>query len=131
MDWTQMLAGLAKAFGEMSTPYGLFLITVGVAVGILGGALPGVSTTMTVALLAVVTYKMDPLWAIIMLSANQLGGTYAGSSSATVLNIPGTPASAPTAIEGYQLTKQGEAEIALGINVFASFMGNNIGIVLL
>ena len=67
MDWTQMLAGLAKALGDMSTPYALFLITTGVAVGILGGALPGVSTTMTVALLAVVTYKMDPLWAIVML----------------------------------------------------------------
>jgi putative tricarboxylic transport membrane protein len=131
MDWTQMLAGLAKAFWQLSTPYGLFLITVGVAVGILGGALPGVSTTMTIALLAVVTYKMDPLWAIIMLSATQLGGTYGGSISATVLNIPGTPASAPTAIEGYQLTKKGEAEVALGINVFTSFMGNNLGLILL
>ena len=131
MDWTQMVLGLGKAFLAMSTPYGIFLISVGVAVGILGGALPGVSTTMTVALLAVVTYKMDPLWAIIMLSATQLGGTYGGSISATVLNIPGTPASAPTAIEGYQLTKRGEAEVALGINVFTSFMGNNLGLVML
>ncbi len=131
MDVMQMMAGLGKAFWALSTPYGIFLITVGVAVGILGGALPGVSTTMTVALLAVVTYKMDPLWAIIMLSATQLGGTYGGSISATVLNIPGTPASAPTAIEGYQLTKKGEAEVALGINVFTSFMGNNLGLVML
>ncbi|MDO9591386.1 MAG: gamma-glutamyltransferase, partial [Microcella sp.] len=80
----------------------------------IGGALPGVSTTMTVALLAVFTYTMDPLWSIILLSAVQLGGTYGGSISATVLNIPGTPASAPTAIEGYALTKKGEAEVALG-----------------
>ena len=131
MDLTQMVTGLAKAFWDLSTPYGLFLITVGVATGILGGALPGVSTTMTVALLAVVTYNMDPLWAIVMLSATQLGGTYGGSISATVLNIPGTPASAPTAIEGYQLTKKGEAEVALGINVFTSFMGNNLGLIML
>jgi putative tricarboxylic transport membrane protein len=131
MDLTQMLLGLGKAFLDMSTPYGIFLISVGVAVGILGGALPGVSTTMTVALLAVITYKMDPLWAIIMLSACQLGGTYGGSISATVLNIPGTPASAPTAIEGYQLTQRGEAEVALGVNVFTSFMGNNLGLILL
>jgi len=53
MDVTQMVLGLGKAFLAMSTPYGIFLISVGVAVGILGGALPGVSTTMTVALLAV------------------------------------------------------------------------------
>ena len=131
MDLTQVLLGLGKAFGDVSTPYGIYLISVGVAVGILGGALPGVSTTMTVALLAVVTYRMDPLWAIIMLSAAQLGGTYGGSISATVLNIPGTPASAPTAIEGYQLTKRGEAEVALGINVFTSFMGNNLGLIML
>jgi putative tricarboxylic transport membrane protein len=131
MDIAQMIAGLVKALLEMATPYGIFLISLGVAVGILGGALPGVSTTMTVALLAVVTYKMDPLWAIIMLSACQLGGTYGGSISATVLNIPGTPASAPTAIEGYQLTKKGEAEVALGVNVFTSFMGNNLGLLML
>ena len=86
---------------------------------------------MTVALLAVFTYTMDPLWSIILLSACQLGGTYGGSISATVLNIPGTPASAPTAIEGYQLTKKGEAEVALGINVFTSFMGNNLGLIML
>jgi putative tricarboxylic transport membrane protein len=131
MDLMQMLLGLGKAFADMCTPYGIFLISLGVSVGILGGALPGVSTTMTVALLAVVTYKMDPLWAIVMLSACQLGGTYGGSISATVLNIPGTPASAPTAIEGYQLTKKGEAEVALGVNVFTSFMGNNMGLVML
>lgn len=131
MDWLNMMSGLGKAFVDLSTPYGYWLITIGCAVGILGGALPGVSTTMTVALLAVVTYSMDPLWAIIMLSACQLGGTYGGSISATVLNIPGTPASAPTAIEGYQLTKKGEAEVALSINVFASFMGNNMGLLLL
>lgn len=131
MDWLNMLAGLGKAFVDLSTPYGYFLITMGVAVGILGGALPGVSTTMTVALLAVFTYTMDPLWSIILLSAVQLGGTYGGSISATVLNIPGTPASAPTAIEGYALTKKGEAEVALGVNVFTSFMGNNMGLVML
>ena len=60
-----------------------------------------------------------------------MGGTYGGSISATVLNIPGTPASAPTAIEGYALTKKGEAEVALGINVFTSFMGNNLGLIML
>ena len=131
MDWLNMLAGLGKAFVDLSTPYGYFLITMGVAVGILGGALPGVSTTMTVALLAVFTYTMDPLWSIILLSAVQLGGTYGGSISATVLNIPGTPASAPTAIEGYAMTKKGEAEVALGVNVFTSFMGNNLGLIML
>jgi putative tricarboxylic transport membrane protein len=131
MDWLQMIVGLGKALFDLCTPYGLLLISIGVAAGILGGALPGVSTTMTVALVAIVTYTMDPLWSIILLSAVQVGGTYGGSISATVLNIPGTPASAPTAIEGYQLTKKGEAEIALGVNVFTSFMGNNLGIIML
>jgi len=131
MDWMQMITGLGKAFADLATPYGFLLISIGVAAGILGGSLPGVTTTLTVAMVSVVTYTMDPLWALIMLAATQLGGTYGGSISATVLNIPGNPASAPTAIEGYQLTKKGEAEVALGINVFTSFMGNNLGLILL
>lgn len=127
----EMLIGLGQAFQDVLTPYGLFILVIGVFVGILGGALPGVSVTMTVALLAALTYTMDPLWAIIMLVAAQVGATYGGSISATVLNIPGTPSAVPTALEGYQLTKKGEGEIALGVNVFTCFMGNNMGLVLL
>jgi putative tricarboxylic transport membrane protein len=122
---------LIQIFSQLLSPYGLLIISSGVAVGIFGGALPGISSTMTVALVATLTYSMDPLWAIMFLAATQVGSTYGGSISAVVLNIPGTPASAPTAIEGYQLAKKGEAEKALSINVVSSFAGNTVGVILL
>jgi len=107
---------------------GIGLIILGVSIGVLGGALPGISTTMTVALLATATYSMEPLWAITLLCATQAGATYGGSIAASVLNIPGTPASAATAREGYPLSQQGRANEALSVNALSSFVGNTIGV---
>ena len=73
---------------SMLSLHGLGLMCLGVAVGIMGGAMPGISTTMTVAMLATATYTMDPLWAIVFLASAQAGATYGGSIAATVLNIP-------------------------------------------
>ena len=122
---------LLEVAAQLCSLQGLWMMALGVAVGILGGALPGISTTMTVALLATATYSMDPLWAIVFLASAQVGATYGGSIAATVLNIPGTPASASTAREGYVLTQKGLANKALGVNVFASFVGNTVGVIAL
>lgn len=110
---------------------GILLLVVGVAVGILGGAMPGISSTMTVALISTMTYGMEPLPAITLLAACAVGSTYGGSISATVLNIPGTPASAATAMEGNPLTRQGHGSMALSINAISSAFGNTVGVVLL
>lgn len=111
--------------------YGIFIMVAGVSIGILGGATPGISTTMTMAIVAPMTYTMEPLWAITMLASLAVGGVYGGSISATILNLPGTPASAATALEAYPLAKSGEAERALSFNVISSTFGNSIGVVLL
>lgn len=116
---------------ELFSIHGLTVLATGLCIGILGGALPGVSSAMTIALVAAATYTMDPLWGITFLAAAQVGSTYGGSISATVLNIPGTPASAATAIEGYKLTQKGEAAKALSVNAISSFVGNTVGVVLL
>ena len=60
---------------------GILLLVVGVAVGILGGAMPGISSTMTVALISTMTYGMEPLPAITLLAACAVGSTYGGSIS--------------------------------------------------
>lgn len=122
---------LGEAFLTMFSFYGVIIMIIGVSVGILGGALPGISTTMTVALVATAAYTMEPIWALTFLASVQIGATYGGSISATVLNIPGTPGSAATALEGYPLTKKGEAAKALSVNVISSFFGNSIGAILL
>ena len=127
MDFSVMFESAAA----MLTPYGIGLMCLGVAVGIMGGAMPGISTTMTIAMLATATYTMEPLWAIVFLASAQVGATYGGSIAATVLNIPGTPASASTAREAYPLTQQGRATRALGVNVFSSFVGNTVGCIAL
>lgn len=109
----------------------VLLLMIGVAVGIVGGALPGISSTTTAALVATFAYTMTPTEAIMFLAATQVGSTYGGSISASILNIPGTPASAATAMEAYPMAKRGDAQHALSINVAASFWGNTIGALLL
>lgn len=125
------MEGFINALGIMFTPTSLLYVLLGVAAGILGGALPGVSTVMTVALLLPLTYTMPPEMAIMTLCAIQVGATYGGSISASLLNIPGTPASAATAIEGYAITKNGEAKTSVGLGAVSSFVGSVIGIILL
>jgi len=111
--------------------YGLFLVFTGVTVGVLGGALPGISTVMTVALVSTATFTMEPLFAVLLLLSTQVGSTYGGSITATVLNIPGTPANAATVLEAYPLMKKGQGPLALSINVISSFMGNTLGAIML
>lgn len=122
---------IADITGQVISPYGMLLILSGVTAGILGGALPGISPTMTVALLSTATYGMETVFAFLFLSSIQVGATYGGSISATILNIPGTASSAPTALEGYPLAMRGKAQLALSVNVISSFIGNSIGVVLM
>ena len=115
----------------MFTPLSLSYVLIGVCVGIIGGALPGISTVMTLALMLPMTYTMDPAMAVMTLGAITVGSTYGGSISAALLNVPGTPASAATALEGYPMTANGQAKTAVGLGAVASFFGSIIGIILL
>ena len=123
------LAGLGTAVASFFTIENLLLMVLGVAVGIFGGALPGVSITMTVALMSTLTYTMSPTSAVVLLLAAQVGATFGGSISATVLNVPGTPAHVVCAIEGNPIYKRGQGELALGVNLFTNFMGNTLGVI--
>jgi len=105
----------------------LGLIIVGASVGVIGGALPGISSTATIALLAMFAFTMPTVHAVMFLASAQVGSTYGGSITATALNIPGTPGAAATAIEGYPMAKRGEGNLALSVNVLSSFFGNAIG----
>ncbi len=121
---------LQKIF-ESLTPDIILLLMAGVAIGIIGGALPGISSTTTAALMATFALTMDVTHAVMFMAATQVGSTYGGSISASILNIPGTPASAATAIEAFPMAKRGEGQKALAVNVMASFWGNTIGAILL
>ena len=95
----------------------------GVALGIIIGCLPGLSTAMGVALMLPLTFSMPADTGLIVLGASYCGAIFGGSISAILIHTPGTPASAATAIEGYQMTLQGKAGKALATACWSSFWG--------
>lgn len=99
--------------------------------GIIVGMLPGLTATMGVALMTTLTFSMPPDNAILILVCMYVGAIYGGGRSAILLNIPGTPANAATAMDGHPLAMRGEAGRAIGISTTGSFLGSIIGMVLL
>ena len=117
------LALMGTGFLQALSPLNLVLMAAATAVGVTIGCLPGLSAAMGVALLLPVTFGMDPATGLIILGGIYCGAIFGGSISAILIHTPGTPASAATAIEGYQLTLRGQAAKALTVACFASFCG--------
>ncbi len=113
------------------SPYGLLLCTFGISLGIVVGALPGLSSTMACALLVPMTFSMQPSTGLILLGAIWCGAIYGGSNAAILLNIPGTPSSIATAFDGYPMTRKGQSERALFIGLVSSVVGGIVGVLVL
>jgi putative tricarboxylic transport membrane protein len=113
------------------TPLMIATALLGVTLGIIWGALPGLSTTMAMALLIGLSTGMSQSVAIMFMLGVYTGSVFGGAISAVLINIPGTPDAVPTMMEGYPLAQRGEGGLALGTAIAASFMGNWVGIVLL
>ncbi len=123
MDFAQNLfLGLSVSLNWINFGYCL----VGVFVGTLVGVLPGLGPTATIALLMPMTYKLDPIAAIIMLAGIYYGAQYGGSTTSILVNIPGEASSVVTTLDGYQMAKQGRAGPALGIAAFGSFIAGSL-----
>lgn len=127
MDQSLLVAVFHNLFCFQSI-LGLFIGTFG---GIIIGALPGLGSTMGIAILIPVTFTMEPTGALIMLTSLYTASMYGGSISAILLHTPGTPASAATAMDGYELTKQGKGLQAIGITTTASMFGGTISAIFL
>jgi putative tricarboxylic transport membrane protein len=123
----EILAQLAIAF----QPWMIWVCLLGVTLGILWGAMPGLSTTMAMALLIGLSTGMTQHIAIMFMLGVYTGSVFGGAISAVLINIPGTPDAVPTMMEGHQLAKKGEGGLALGTAIVGSFMGNWVGIFLL
>ena len=123
---------LTQGFSTLlNNPQALLFATFGVMLGIVIGALPGLTATMGVAILLPFTYGMEPVSGLLMICGVFFGGVYGGSITSILLKIPGTPAAAATAIDGYELTKQGKAGLALSAATFSSFSGGTLSIIVL
>jgi putative tricarboxylic transport membrane protein len=103
----------------------------GVAWGIVGGALPGISPSIAMALLLPFTYGMEPGSAIALLAAVYVGAEYGGSIPAILINTPGTNAAAATVLDGHAMYRKGLGAEALGISLYSGVLGSLIGLTML
>ncbi|WP_153768985.1 tripartite tricarboxylate transporter permease [Labrenzia sp. CE80] len=122
---------MIDAFLQLMNPSLLALTLAGVSLGIIWGALPGLSTTMAMGLLIGLSAGLSQDASICFMLGVYTGSVFGGAISAVLINIPGTPDAVPTMIEGHQLAQRGEGGQALGMSIAASFVGGSIGIVLL
>jgi putative tricarboxylic transport membrane protein len=109
----------------------LFWALVGCFIGTLVGVLPGIGPVSGIAILLPLTTVLPATSAIIMMAAIYYGAMYGGSTTAIVVNIPGEASSVPTAIDGYEMAKQGKAGPALAISAIGSFFAGTLSVIAL
>ncbi|THB81279.1 MAG: transporter [Desulfobacteraceae bacterium] len=112
--------------GIVADPVSLAILFGSVLLGIIFGAMPGLTSTLGVALLTALTYSMDTPLAMVCLLAIYVGGTYGGSYASILINIPGTAAAAATAMDGYPLACRGEGGRAIGLTTTSSAIGTAV-----
>ncbi len=101
----------------------LAAMAVGTVAGIIIGGLPGLGTALGLVIALPFTYSMEPSMAIALLLAIYVSSIYGGSISAILINVPGTPQSAASVLDGYPMAVRGEGALALGYATIASFVG--------
>ncbi len=106
---------LSQFWNVVSDPWALMTCLWAITLGIVMGALPGLTGPMAMALLLGVVYTMIKEYAIVAMMLIYMGGVYGGSMSAILLNVPGAPASAATALDGHPLAQRGEAGPAIAM----------------
>ena len=112
-------------------PFCLFLIFIGVVIGIIFGSIPGLSSTMALILFLPMSFGMEPMNGISLLIGLYLGGMLGGLISAILLKIPGTPSSIATVFDGGPMADKGEAGKAIGVGILTSFVGGMLSILAL
>lgn len=126
-----MLDQFVLGFQMLASPWVIFLLFVGVCLGILFGATPGLSTSMGMAFMLPLTYVLEAVPAIAMLVGLYIGGSSGGMITAVLLGIPGTSSAISTTFDGYPMTKKGEPGKALGYSLICSFIGGMLSLAVL
>ncbi len=122
-----LMAGFAVAL----QPHNMFVMLLGIVLGILIGVLPGLGGANGVAILLPLTFAMEPVSAIIMLSCIYWGALFGGAITSILFNIPGEPWSVATTFDGYPMAQQGQAAEALTAAFTSSFIGAFVAIVMI
>ena len=127
VQWTPAFLGGTS----IPIPVNILLCLIGALVGTLVGVLPGIGTIATVAMLLPITFGLPPVGALIMLAGIYYGAQYGGSTTSILVNIPGEAGSVVTALDGFQMAKQGRAGPALAIAAIGSFFAGCVETVLI
>ncbi|MDG4673139.1 tripartite tricarboxylate transporter permease [Shinella sp. 838] len=122
---------LMDGFGHILSFNHILLMMLGVTLGILVGVLPGLGAPNGVSLLLPLTFSMDPISAIILLSCMYWGALFGGSTTSILFNIPGEPSSVATTFDGYPMAKKGEASRALTLAFVSAGLGALAGVVMI
>ena len=127
----EILANLGLGLETAFTLTNLMYCLIGVFVGTAVGVLPGLGPIATIAMLLPATFGLPPISALIMLSGIYYGAQYGGSTTAILVNLPGESSSVVTAIDGYQMARNGNAGKALATAALASFFAGTVATILL
>src|SRR5690625_1814355 len=125
------MVDILNAFSTILAPENIFWIVVGVLIGTVFGALPGLTATTGVALFLPLTFTMSFNESMSFLLGIYTSGFWAGSIPAILVNTPGAPGNAATALDGNSMAKQGRAGDALGYSILSSFFGGILSAVAL
>lgn len=120
------MENIASGFFLLVEPLSLIALVAGVFLGVVVGAIPGLSTVMAVAVALPFTFTLPAIPAIMLLLGVYKGGMYGGSISAILINTPGTPAASCTMIDGYPLACKGRGKKALDVALYSSVFGDMI-----
>ena len=126
-----LLNNLALGFHVAMTMQNLLYALAGALLGTLIGVLPGLGPVATIAMLLPSIYALDATPALIMLAGIYYGAQYGGSTTAILINVPGESSSVVTAIDGYQMARQGRAGAALAAAGLGSFFAGCVGTVII
>lgn len=131
IDLSAIGTNLAIGFETAFSLHNLFYCFMGVFLGTLMGVIPGIGVLVSISLLFPITFHLETTSALVMLAGIYYGTAYGGSTSAILLNVPGTPNAAVACLDGYPMAKQGRAGEALFMTTIASFVGGSVGIILM
>ena len=126
-----LLNNLALGFGVALTFQNVLYAFFGAMLGTLIGVLPGLGPVATIAMLLPSIYALDATPALIMLAGIYYGAQYNDSTTAILINVPGESSSVVTAIDGYQMARQGRAGAALAAAGLGSFFAGCVGTIII
>ena len=127
----ELFSNLALGFSVALTAKNLFYCLIGTIVGTVVGVLPGLGPVATIAILLPITFGLEPTTALIMLAGIYYGASYGGSTTAILVNLPGETSSVVTALDGYQMARQGKAGEALVVAALGSFFAGTVGTIII